>query len=96
MLKKKISNTLEAKVILNTNEYTKKFIDDNYEEILECINVSSIETKVSTDHNVNIEKEPGTKCARCNHYSQEIGKDLRYRYLCPKCVKILDELEKEE
>ena len=96
MLKKKISNTLEAKVILNTNEYTKKFIDDNYEEILECINVSSIETKVSTDHNVNIEKEPGTKCVRCNHYSQEIGKDLRYRYLCPKCVKILDELEKEE
>lgn len=88
---KQIKNTLEAKVILNTNDYTKKFVEDNYDDILECINVSSIEVNVSQDHNVKIEKEPGTKCARCGHYTVEIGKNLKYRYLCPKCADILEE-----
>lgn len=88
---KQIKNTLEAKVVLNTNDYTKKFIEDNYDDILECINVSSIDTNVSAEHNVKIEKEPGTKCVRCNHYTTEIGKNLKYRYLCPKCAEILEE-----
>lgn len=95
LIQKKINNTLEAKVILKTNDYTKKFVEENYQDILECINVSSIEVNVSAEHVVKIEKEPGTKCVRCNHYSQEIGKDLKYRYLCPNCAKIMDVIENE-
>lgn len=96
LLQKKINNTLEAKVILKTNDYTKKFVEENYEDILECINVSSIEANVSAEHIVKVEKESGTKCVRCNHYSQEIGKDLKYRYLCPTCAKIMEMIENEE
>lgn len=92
---KLIKNTLEARVILNTNDYTKKFVEDNYEDILECVNVSSIVSNVADDHSVSIEKEPGQKCARCGHYTIEIGKNLKYRYLCPKCADILEENDKK-
>lgn len=88
---KQIKSTLEVRVILNTNDYTKKFVEDNYDDILQCINVSSIEANISLDHNVKVEKEKGKKCVRCNHYTEEIGKNLKYRYLCPKCADILDE-----
>ncbi len=90
-LDKIIKNTLEAKVIVNTNEFTSKFIKENNRAILECINVSSIEANISEKHDVIIEKEPGQKCARCGHYTQEIGKELKYRYLCPECAHILEE-----
>ena len=89
--KKFIKNSLEAKVVVNTNEFTDKFIKENYRALLECINVSSIESNVTDKHDVDIQKEPGQKCARCGHYTEEIGKELKYRYLCPECAKILEE-----
>ena len=85
-----IKDTLEARINLNTNDYTKRFVEDNYEDLLECVNVSSIQANVSNEHTVSIEKEPGQKCARCGHYTNEIGKNLKYRYLCPNCADILE------
>ncbi len=89
-----IKDTLEARINLNTNDYTKRFVEDNYEDLLECVNVSSIQANVSNEHTVSIEKEPGQKCARCGHYTNEIGKNLKYRYLCPNCADILENVEK--
>ena len=89
--KKLVKHTSEIKIILNTNSYTKKFVEDNYDDIVESVYVSSIEANVSDDHDVKIQKEPGTQCVRCLRYTNEIGKNLKYRYLCPKCAEILEE-----
>ena len=30
----------------------------------------------------------------CINYSLDIGKDIKYRHLCPVCAKIMNNLEK--
>lgn len=88
-----VKHTSEIKLILDTNSYTKKFVEDNYDDIVESVYISSIEANVSDNPDVRIEKEPGTQCVRCLRYTNEIGKNLKYRYLCPKCADILEQQE---
>lgn len=89
--KKIIGNTLQAKVIISTNKEAKKFIDDNYDDILRSINVSQMIVQESDKERVAIEKAEGVECARCKNYAIDIGKNLKYRYLCPKCAEIMEE-----
>ena len=91
--KKIINHTSEIKIILDTNSYTKKFVEDNYDDIVESVYISSIEANISDNPDVRIEKEPGTQCVRCLRYTNEIGKNFKYRYLCPKCAEILEQQE---
>lgn len=92
--KQVIKNDIEAKVIINTKEKQKEFIDKNHEELKNSLNVSLIEVNIKEKPSIRIEKAPGTQCVRCKEYSVDIGMDFKYRYLCPKCSKILHELEK--
>ena len=89
--KKIIGNTLQAKVIISTNKEAKKFIDDNYDDILRSINVSQMVVQESDKERVAIEKAEGVECVRCKNYAIDIGKNLKYRYLCPKCAEIMEE-----
>ncbi|MEG1344345.1 MAG: class I tRNA ligase family protein [Clostridia bacterium] len=88
-----INSTLEASVIINTKEKQKDFIEKNYEDLLHALNVSKIEANIADKGSISVKKALGTTCARCNNYSQEIGIDLKYRYLCPSCAKILHRLD---
>ncbi|MEG2310887.1 MAG: class I tRNA ligase family protein, partial [Clostridia bacterium] len=87
---KVISNSMQAKVVITTNDNTRLFIEANYEEIIRATNISSIDAKTMLVHKIIVIKEPGDKCARCGRNNISIGVDLKYRYLCPNCVKILN------
>lgn len=89
-----IKNNIEAKVIINTKEKQKEFIEKNYNEILKTSGVSLIEVNITAKASMIVEKAPGTQCARCKEYNVSIGRDLKYRYLCPDCAKTLHELDK--
>lgn len=89
-----IKNNIEAKVIINTKEKQKEFIDNNYNEILKTSGVSLIEVNIDNKASIVVEKAPGTRCARCKEYNVSIGRDLKYRYLCPDCAKTLHEFDK--
>ena len=86
-----IGNTLQAKLIIHTNPSAKKFIEDNFEDILRSINVSQMEIEESSKEGIKVEKADGVECARCKNYAVDIGKNLKYRYLCPKCADIMEE-----
>jgi isoleucyl-tRNA synthetase len=43
---------------------------------------------------VVVERAPGKKCERCWMYSEEVGKDTEYPDVCPRCARVLKELEK--
>jgi len=43
---------------------------------------------------VTVERAPGKKCERCWMYSEEVGKDEDYPDVCPRCAKVLKELER--
>lgn len=86
----KIKKSLQAKVILGVNDKTKEFIDKNHEDFLRALNVSVLKTEVSTKSYIKVEVAEGVECKRCKNYSVDIGKDIKYRYLCPECAKIMD------
>ncbi len=90
-----IKNNIEAKVIINTKEKQKEFIEQNYNEIVKTSGVSLIEVNITAKASMVVEKAPGTQCARCKEYNVSIGRDLKYRYLCPECAKTLHELDKK-
>lgn len=85
-----INNSLQAKVVISNENSYKSFIERNYDDIIRCLNISKIEF-VKSDFQIKINKADGIKCPRCNNYSEEIGKNISYRYLCPKCAQILDD-----
>ncbi len=91
IISRKIKNSLQAKVILGVNESTKNFIDSNHEDFLRSLNVSVLKTEISDDSYIKIEIAEGMECKRCKNYSQDLGKDIKYRYLCPVCSKIMNE-----
>lgn len=91
ILSKKIKNSLQAKVILGVNERTKNFIDNNHEDFLRALNVSVLETQISDKSSIIINTADGVECKRCRKYSLDIGKDIKYRHLCPVCASIMNE-----
>ncbi len=85
-----VKNKLESQVRIFTDKDTVDFIEENYNDILESLNVSRIFTNISNEKKVEVSKKDGVACARCRHVSIYIGKNLKYQYLCPNCVKILE------
>lgn len=88
---KQIKDSFQAKVTLCINERTKAFIDENHEDFLRALNVSELITKLNDKSAILIEKAEGFECKRCKNYSVDIGQDIKYRYLCPVCAKIMNE-----
>ena len=43
-----------------------------------------------------IELAPGEKCERCWNYSTHVGESTEYPTVCERCVKVLEEIEREQ
>ncbi len=94
-----IGNSLEAKVVLYTNDdEQKKFLKENRQNLLDTFLVSQIEIAENTvggnkDEAENIEVKvlpsEGKKCVRCWMYSVSVGEDPSHIEICSKCVKNL-------
>lgn len=91
--KKIIKNSLEAALILNVLEEKREFLEENKENIKDALNISEVKINVVDDKSkrkVEVVKKDGEMCARCRHYTLDVGRDVRYVYLCENCVKILE------
>jgi isoleucyl-tRNA synthetase len=44
---------------------------------------------------VAVQRADGTKCERCWNYSTHVGENADYPTVCERCVKALDEIERE-
>jgi len=92
-----IGNSLEAKVILYTeNEEKKKFLKENAKNLLQVFLVSQVEisdkpaggTKDEAGSiEAKAEHSSGEKCARCWMWSEDVGADKNHPEICLKCVK---------
>ncbi|MBN1385337.1 MAG: isoleucine--tRNA ligase [Elusimicrobia bacterium] len=97
--KEVIGNSLEAKVVLYTSdEGTRKFLNDNLQNLLYTFLVSQIEISDKSaggvkDEGKNIEAKVlhagGKKCTRCWMWSETVGDDPSHQEICSKCVKNL-------
>jgi len=91
-----IGNSLEAKLILWTDDASAKQLISRYLNDLPSIFiVSSVAISDENDGvrgkklSVKVEKAPGSKCERCWIYSTTAGNSDEFPTLCAKCVEVM-------
>lgn len=94
-----IGNSLEAKVVLYTNDdEKKKFLKENHQNLLDTFLVSQLEIAEKSvggnkDEAENIEVKvlpaEGKKCVRCWMWSETVATEPSHPEICSKCVKNL-------
>ena len=89
---KRIGSSLEAKVILNADSETTRFLLDYYPELRYIFIVSQVEVHEGDKFSVAIEKADGEKCERCWNYSTRVGEVEEYPTVCERCVEALAEI----
>jgi isoleucyl-tRNA synthetase len=101
---KKISGSLEAKVKLRSKgpllEVLKEYIAWLPAFfIVSQVEVAEFDGPVRSDHpfpfHVEILRADGAKCERCWNYSTHVGENADYPTICERCVKALDEIERQ-
>jgi isoleucyl-tRNA synthetase len=94
---KLISGSLEAKVILDVNLASEQLLK-RYEKWLRPLFIVSqveIVTGSGPGDAVRVVRADGTKCERCWNYSTRVGENADYPTVCERCVKALDEIERQ-
>ena len=96
-----IGHSLDARVLLNIANAEYSFIKDYTEnEVSDLFIVSQV--KFVNDNlaeseiegiSISVEKASGEKCERCWKYDEEVGHDHNHLDVCPRCAKVLNELE---
>jgi isoleucyl-tRNA synthetase len=96
---KKISGSLEAKVVLN-GAHPDAALWRRYARSLPALLIVS-QVEIATDGgaapadvSLRIERGAGTKCERCWNYSTHVGESADYPTVCERCVSALTEIER--
>lgn len=96
-----IGNSLDAKVILNTNSVElREFLQANKDILEEVFIVSQlviayekddlfVKGEEQEDLFVKVEHADGEKCERCWKYSTELGSNPEHPTVCPRCTSAL-------
>lgn len=91
--RKEVKSSQEILLVLNVLEEKVKFLEENKEDLEKTLNVSKIQINVideKSKRSILIKKALGEKCARCRNITTDVGRDVRYVYICQNCVKILE------
>jgi len=84
---KLIGNTLEARVVLNSNSDVTEKIDK--EELEEFFIVSDLTIHQAKEASVSVTKTPYKKCARCWRHRPTVGASKAHPDLCDRCESVV-------
>lgn len=90
---KEIGSSLEAKVILETDAETTRFLLEYFTHLRYIFIVSQVEVHEAEAFAVTVVKADGEKCERCWNYSTRVGEFSDYPTVCERCIEALHELE---
>ncbi|MBM3251398.1 MAG: isoleucine--tRNA ligase [Candidatus Omnitrophica bacterium] len=100
--KDQIGSSLEAQIIINTDDQKMfDYLDRLQEQLSAFFIVSAV--KVNKVKNINkdltesdfsglfieIKKASGSKCLRCWNYSDKLGEDKSHPNICPRCLRAI-------
>ena len=103
---KTISGALEAKVLLSAGSDLGPLLEQ-YKSWLPALFIASqveLGKPASSDGqksellpglSVAVQRADGKKCERCWNYSTHVGENADYPTVCERCVKALNEIERE-
>ncbi|MCK4419539.1 class I tRNA ligase family protein, partial [Candidatus Aerophobetes bacterium] len=86
---KKLSSSLEAKVIINAPSLLFSLLKDLNYQLKEVFIVSGVELKERKKLEIKIERAEGEKCERCWNYSSRVGENQEHPTLCERCWKVI-------
>jgi isoleucyl-tRNA synthetase len=93
--RKEIGSSLEASITINTGsegiEFWRRFSDEELKEIFIVSKVVLKEQGSGTAFSVDVKHASGTKCERCWHWSETVGKDPRVPQVDERCIRQLEE-----
>jgi len=101
---KTISGALEAKVLLTAGPNGVRFLEEYRTWLPALFIVSQVEVAPADPSNrglvvgvgvSSVQRADGTKCERCWNYSTHVGENADYPTVCERCVKALNEIERE-
>ncbi|MHD0397990.1 isoleucine--tRNA ligase [Staphylococcus simulans] len=97
---KEIGKSLEAKVIIGSNEHfdAASFLQD-FDNLHQLFIVSQVEVEDKVEDgteyhhgNIKVVHADGEKCERCWNYSTELGSANGLDHLCPRCQAVVETL----
>jgi isoleucyl-tRNA synthetase len=84
---KVIGNTLEARVVLNSDSDVTKEISK--EELEEFFILSDLTIEQAKEANASVTKTPYQKCARCWRHRPTVGASKAHPDLCDRCESVV-------
>ncbi|MBU1809555.1 MAG: isoleucine--tRNA ligase [Candidatus Omnitrophica bacterium] len=90
-----IASSQEAEVLLKFEGEDYSFYS-SYEYNLNEIFIVSRVTIEKGDFQIKIEKAKGEKCLRCWNYREDVGRNSKFPQTCDRCVKVLEQRNKQE
>src|SRR3982751_2751400 len=91
---KLIGNTLEARVVLNSDSNVTEKI--SREELEEFFILSDLTIQQAKEPSVSVTKTPYEKCARCWRHRPTVGTSKMHPDLCDRCESVVSALTKPE
>lgn len=96
-----IGNSLAAKVTVECDDETKKFLESFGETLPDLFIVSgvlfgkahgkySFEGEDIAGLKISVDSADGAKCARCWKFSESVGKDLKHEDICARCSGVIE------
>ena len=64
-------------------------------EITGSASADAQKSEVLPGLSIGVRRADGTKCERCWNYSTHVGENADFPTVCERCVKALDEIERE-
>src|SRR5262249_36499693 len=91
---KLIGNTLEARVVLNSDSDVTEKIPK--EELEEFFILSDLMIQQAKEASASVTKTPYKKCARCWRYRPTVGTSNAHPDLCDRCESVVTGAEKAD
>jgi isoleucyl-tRNA synthetase len=91
---KVIGNTLEARVILNSDsDVTEKIPKEDLEEFFILSDLTIVQ---ADEASASVTKTPYKKCARCWRHRPTVGTSTTHSDLCDRCESVVMAMTKSE
>jgi isoleucyl-tRNA synthetase len=91
---KVIGNTLEARVVLNSDSDVTEKIPK--EELEEFFTLSDLTIHLANEPSASVTKTPYNKCARCWRHRPTVGTSKVHPDLCDRCESVVVAMTKSE
>ena len=90
-----IGNSLEAKIIINSDLEELKDLKEYLEEIF-IVSKVKLASEINTEYSLKgklgsygVEKAEGEKCSRCWMFKESVGNDSEFDTLCERCIGVI-------